>query len=240
MEVHAHTHHGKKKWTEYIWEFLMLFLAVFCGFLAENFREHQIEKQREKQFIISLIQDLKADTANIIDNIAYNKKIIKGKDSLQVLLHQIKANKAGAQYENDFVHLLSTYAVHFRELNFVDNTITQLKNSGSLRLIRNQAATDSIGEYYRLAALCEKQGNVAESYSHESNLSVSSLIDGYNIAHPGGESVLRSKDPDKITDYSNHLGADMGASQNYLNKLINQNTLAEHLIVLLKKEYSLK
>ena len=37
MEVHNHTaadpdsHRGKKKWTHYLWEFLMLFLAVLCG-----------------------------------------------------------------------------------------------------------------------------------------------------------------------------------------------------------------
>lgn len=34
MEVDAHTH-TSKKWTRYFWEFLMLFLVVFCGFLAE-------------------------------------------------------------------------------------------------------------------------------------------------------------------------------------------------------------
>src|SRR5574338_532128 len=181
MEIHQHQNSSAehKKWYHYFWEFFMLVLAVFCGFLAENFREHQVEKQREKQFIRSLLQDLKADTANITDNISLNKNIIKGKDSLQNLLYQMRTNKASPQYENEFVHLLITYGIHFRELNFVDNTITQLKNSGSLRLIRNQAATDSIGEYYRLAALCEKQGNVTESYSHESNLSVSGLIDGY-------------------------------------------------------------
>ena len=41
MEVHKHPHHvtHKKKWGEYILEFLMLFLAVFLGFLAENLRE---------------------------------------------------------------------------------------------------------------------------------------------------------------------------------------------------------
>ena len=49
MEVHAHSHsHGKKNWKNYFWEFLMLFLAVFCGFLAENQREHYVEYQREK------------------------------------------------------------------------------------------------------------------------------------------------------------------------------------------------
>ena len=46
MEVHAHTHTPRKKWTHYFWEFLMLFLAVFCGFLAENQREDMVEHQR--------------------------------------------------------------------------------------------------------------------------------------------------------------------------------------------------
>ncbi len=62
MEVHAHTHTARKKWTHYFWEFLMLFLAVFCGFLAENFREHKIEHKRARQFAISLVNDLSGDT----------------------------------------------------------------------------------------------------------------------------------------------------------------------------------
>jgi len=38
MEVHKHPHNvtHKKKWGEYFLEFLMLFLAVFLGFVAEN------------------------------------------------------------------------------------------------------------------------------------------------------------------------------------------------------------
>ena len=48
MEVHAHTHTSRKKWTHYFWEFLMLSLAVFCGFFAEYQLEHKIEKDREK------------------------------------------------------------------------------------------------------------------------------------------------------------------------------------------------
>src|SRR6187401_2294201 len=69
MEVHAHSHTERKKWTHYIWEFLMLFLAVFCGFLAENQREHMIEHRREKEYMRSLIEDLQTDTANLNGNI---------------------------------------------------------------------------------------------------------------------------------------------------------------------------
>ena len=72
MEVHAHAHtdpaHGgtsRKRFTHYLWDFLMLFLAVYCGFLAENLREHKVETTREKQYIISMIEDLSADTTNL-------------------------------------------------------------------------------------------------------------------------------------------------------------------------------
>src|ERR1700752_1669296 len=86
MEVHANshlasgeTHTARKKWTHYFWEFLMLFLAVFCGFLAENFREHQVEHQREKQYMITMLEDLKADipllNATIRDWNEVNKSI---------------------------------------------------------------------------------------------------------------------------------------------------------------------
>src|SRR5215210_6733179 len=46
MDVHHHTHTPRKKWTHYLFEFFMLFLAVFCGFIAENFREHIVENGR--------------------------------------------------------------------------------------------------------------------------------------------------------------------------------------------------
>src|SRR5512138_2766177 len=76
MEVHHHSHTERKKWTHYIWEFLMLFLAVFCGFLAENFREHQVEKNRASQYIRSFYEDLKNDTTRINNLLAFDEETI--------------------------------------------------------------------------------------------------------------------------------------------------------------------
>jgi hypothetical protein len=47
MEVHhsSHVQHSKK-WKDYLYEFLMLFLAVTAGFFVENQREHFIENKR--------------------------------------------------------------------------------------------------------------------------------------------------------------------------------------------------
>ena len=76
MEVHHHSHSSRKKWTHYFWEFLMLFLAVFCGFLAEYQLEHKIEKDRAKQYISSLYEDLKADTVRLNHLIGYDEEKI--------------------------------------------------------------------------------------------------------------------------------------------------------------------
>src|SRR4026207_1832081 len=86
MEVHAHTHTARKKWTHYFWEFLMLFLAVFCGFLAENFREHQVEHRREKKYIISLIKDVELDITSLQQSAAIRRMYINYYDSLVYLL----------------------------------------------------------------------------------------------------------------------------------------------------------
>ena len=77
-----HTHTPRKKWTHYFWEFLMLFLAVFCGFLAEYQLEHLIEQKREKQFIKALIEDLKLDTIGMNISAERNKRRIMGLDTL--------------------------------------------------------------------------------------------------------------------------------------------------------------
>src|SRR5687767_14705532 len=83
MEVHAHTHTARKKWTHYFWEFIMLFLAVFCGFLAEYQLEHVIENKREKQFIVSLVSEQEVLVAHeyrtvargIFNSLVYDKML---------------------------------------------------------------------------------------------------------------------------------------------------------------------
>ncbi|MBK9569946.1 MAG: hypothetical protein IPO53_08495 [Chitinophagaceae bacterium] len=88
MEVHAHTHTARKKWTHYFWEFFMLFLAVFAGFLAENQREHIVEGHRAKALALSLYNDIKNDTTDLrrISNWETNK--INHIDSLLDLLQK--------------------------------------------------------------------------------------------------------------------------------------------------------
>ena len=144
MEVHAHTHTPRKKWTHYLWDFLMLFLAVFAGFLAENQREHFVENQREKQFINSLIHDVESDTAKLNELIGSRNIRESRLDSLTFLLNSDSAYR----FTKDIYFFgITIPRVTIFQFTPSDGTMQQLKNAGGLRLIRSRMVTDSIIKY---------------------------------------------------------------------------------------------
>ncbi len=146
MEVHHHTHsaHGKKNWRSYFWEFLMLFLAVFCGFLAENQREHMIEHQREKKYIHALTSDLEADISRLKTIIQLRNERALLLDSFITLLN----SKEALQHSN-YLYYYNSFATRGVAFRFtpVDGTMQQLKNAGNLRLVRKSVISDSIISY---------------------------------------------------------------------------------------------
>ena len=85
MEVHAHAHTPRKKWTHYLWEFLMLFFAVTAGFFVENQREHYIEHKSARQYASTMLEDLKADNEALLSGIKTNQLIINKIDTLLFL-----------------------------------------------------------------------------------------------------------------------------------------------------------
>jgi hypothetical protein len=142
MEVHTHTHTPRKKWTHYFWEFLMLFLAVTLGFFVENQREHYIEHRREKQFIRSYHEDLKADIGRLDSLLKGRENRKKMIDSLTVLLDTPDPDLYGKKIYFNARPL--TVALHFFNN---DRTIQQLKNGANLRLIRKQEVSNAIMDY---------------------------------------------------------------------------------------------
>ena len=147
MEVHHHpiaigSHTSRKKWTHYLWEFLMLFLAVFCGFLAENVREHQVEKERAHQYIQSLYEDLKADTTRINQLIAYDEEKINALNNMNTCYDNvIRDMKATA-----CMGVLIRHSRSNRGFVLTDRTLKQLANAGGYRLLSKEDA-DSIIVY---------------------------------------------------------------------------------------------
>jgi len=143
MEIHSHTHTPQKKWTHYLWEFLMLFLAVFCGFLAEYQLEHKIERDREKQFMSSLITDIKEDISYINEQ----QGIYKRKQSLlDSLINMLNGTSAFASTNDLYYYARLASKNDIFPAN--TRTIDQMKNAGGFRLIRNERVSNDIMSYY--------------------------------------------------------------------------------------------
>ena len=143
MEVHAHAHTPRKKWNHYFWEFLMLFLAVFCGFLAEYQLEHKIEKDREKQYMQTFIYDLQNDTATLNAGFPLKDQRIVAIDSV-FLFFEFNPHVTTIP-GHVFRHMYRTlWDRHYRRNS---TTIDQLKNAGGMRLIRKKNVADSIAAY---------------------------------------------------------------------------------------------
>lgn len=147
MEVHTHIsgpdgHRGlRKKWTHYLWEFLMLFLAVFCGFLAENIREHQAEKNKGKEYMLSFYEDLKTDTTRVDEMLLYDDDKIAG-------LNDMEDCYDSTSMDHPSTECMTKLIIHSRanrSFAITDRTITQLANAGGFRLMNKEDADSVLG-----------------------------------------------------------------------------------------------
>ena len=141
MELH-HPHVAKKSFKEYFFEFIMIFLAVTLGFFAENIREHRVEREREIQFMHSLLEDLKIDTTQVSNYIRFYRSIRNYCDSIQLSITHTNIFKNS----NDFYNYTRKLAQYNRYYH-TDRTIQQLKNAGNMRLIRKWNVSNAITEY---------------------------------------------------------------------------------------------
>ena len=246
MEVHAHTHTARKKWTHYFWEFLMLFLAVFCGFLAEYQLEHKIEKDRELQFIKSLTTDL-GDDVKILNAIIEEEH--RGIKSLDTLIDLLNSPLLAKQHGDELYYVAR---IGPRSIPFANNsrTFDQLKNSGGFRLIRKTEASNSIMGYYNQFSWIRL---LEDNYNHEFNnfkQIAAKILDPAILRRQeaGNGTIERSNDNPSLRTYDIEMLKEMAFHTVHMNgsrrsKLLLFEKLkksAEELNLYLKKEYHLQ
>src|SRR5260221_3250327 len=144
MEVHHHSQTTGKKWKHYLWEFLMLFFAVFCGFLAENFREHQVEHAREKEYARALYDELLADSISFTNKM----KARSGKEKdCDYLWSYIKDSSLTTLPKAFYpAYTIVFYLINSYTFEPKDGVLSQLKSSGSLRYFKSTVLQKLFGD----------------------------------------------------------------------------------------------
>jgi hypothetical protein len=208
MEIH-HPHHPthKKNWKEYITEFLMLFFAVTLGFFVENYREHYIERVREKEFLHLIEQDVDMDLRLIDTNLYYRNIRAQIADSLtKIFLDKSYLKNTGSFY------------YHSRRMNVryyferSDAGFQQLKNAGGLRLVTNQKVIQAIQKYEQLIATIDEfeEAEVTSNMDYKNastvvldanvivQMNASKTSNYYSFIEPKNNPPLHSYDKDRL------------------------------------------
>jgi hypothetical protein len=247
MEVPHHSHTdpaysgtSRKKITHYLWEFLMLFLAVFAGFLAENQREHIVEHQRAEQFAHSLLADLKADTAALKIAIAYGEKKIKAIDSF---FSEIELTSG--KWNDTLMYKYGGAAGRIRPFERNSGTYEQMKASGSLRYFHQELA-DLLNKYDAQAKKVVARENIGSKYVMDfynplqveilDSRDVIQIQDGIMPTHP---LVFRKTDKETIAVWINYAAIVQSTQERTSIEYDIMMTEANEIIGALQNEYRL-
>jgi hypothetical protein len=262
MEVHHHPNVEKKNLMEYFLEFLMIFLAVTMGFIAENFRESISDRSKEKGYIISIRKDLEQDTTALNIWIPNLFKRVNDFDTLISLLRLQGINPRGGE-----LYYYARLSTRSRLFSANNNTITELKNSGNFRLIANKNIIDGlinfqkiIDSYLSLNAVDNKESEMLYPllgklfYANIFNTmiktdakasaftvdSVTASLALENLLKPTGNPQLRNHNEDDINQLIFYLHERKSSFVGEIRLLTFQKQNAAALIQLINKEYHLE
>jgi len=245
MEVHHHPHVEKKKFKEYLFEFIMIFLAVTLGFFAENLREHISNRKKEKEYIQSLVEDLKKDTIKINYVVKKITERNKGIDTFLSLL----SDPAIISNSNRLFRLREDLG--FPDFIYTDRTIQQLKNTGELRLIRVVKTSNLIIAYDADARNVLLLDNILNNIIDPVIRSTNHILDfsaikgwtqglGYNnLQIPQEPIALLVKNRDALIEYSNNISDYKRFALGFSRELINLKNEGAMLLAYLQQQYHL-
>lgn len=248
MEVPHHHEQGKKKkkLREYFYEFFMLFIAITAGFYADNIREKFVERNKEHEYMQSMVADLQQDLLNLNSAVAELKPFRDGMDSLVQVCHNKNLNDS-VQAE---LYDLNLQYLRLVPVTFSDRTSSQLKNSGSLRLIRDKLVSDSILNYWQQIDYFNFVASRHENFRIKARELSFKIFDYglYNVDRGFSNSNISSPRPqllpkgnELLIEYANYIQAGRASLVlYYYPPIVKLQSQAEHLIALIKKEYDVQ
>jgi hypothetical protein len=262
MEVHHHPKVDKKNFREYFFEGLMIFLAVTLGFFAESLRENLLEKNKLHGYMEEMVENLKADTLRFHHALSYNENASPNLDSFRYEID----SAANGQIHGNRLYFLSVASGQFSTVLFKEAAISELKNSGSMRLIDDRHLADEILEYYDrwvkaayinsdaldkasdelnhdeqnffYGEYFEKLIKSETTFSYTPDTSIINYINCIKQRNP--PLVLLNSNPADLRKLNNEVIATETSLHNYNSFLRLDLNSADSLISKIQKEYDLK
>jgi len=213
MEVHHHPKVERKRFREYFLEFIMIFLAVTLGFFAENIREKIADERKVRQYVVSMLRDLKSDTENyhMYDSLSLTYCAL-----VDTIFDDTKDTNAESTRLYYVARKLTMSGSFVSGINA--KTYSQMTSTGGFRLIKHQAIADSIALYYELIKSFD---NWAELQRQRINdlIAINDKVFDARGFFSVYKSIERNERPDEVM-------------QKYKFSLINKDTLAMNAVLM--------
>lgn len=224
----------------------MIFIAVTMGFFAEQIREHISDTKREKEYIASMLKELRADSVQLAKVFKDSIRVQK-LDSLALYFLSGDASREAIQK----TYYLGNYIESYTPMIFNRNVLTQLKKGGNMRLIQRLNMVDSLNKLDNIITKCDGQLDVVGKLSLENTKEEFSIFNiSYYIKNKQwikssevyNNPALKylTNDKEKIIKFGANVAFQSSVLENYFYMLKVYSKYSNTLINFLEKEYHLE
>lgn len=224
----------KKSLRKYFFEFSVLFIAVFLGFVAENTRENVSDRQKQTMLLKNLLKDLETDSFRLHGLIEENNRKMVALDSFIKIRHLDFSNTSN----------LVLFYERWKPTNMwgavrYDPTraaLNQLQSTGMLSTVE-PAISANISAYGVLLEYNEFASENYYNHVEETFRMIYEMTDYIAIWNDPPEIPPLKTDEVTLMKFFN-LSADlMWSIEGYIKELKGINNQIAELIVLIKAEY---
>ena len=190
---------GEKKYREYlifgIGEIFLVMIGILLALQVNNLNEKRKEDEQIRKYAKSLAQELEDDIA-MIKIIEYSTKQIAFRiDSLSNYIRDKQIEEI-----SNLIVICLTWNQTYRPYSWNRATLEELKNSGSLRLIKNPELSKKIVKYDTFTRHMDEDYNTDKNESDNAHQILSRVV---NVNYPNIEQLAEmlrvSANPDQLT-----------------------------------------
>jgi hypothetical protein len=161
------------RFKEHFLNFLMLFLAVLLGAVAENLRVKYVENTDEYDYLTALVEDLSQDTARLNTCISSRmEKDVNAQKLISILSVENIENTKDIYYLTRLMTKVETF-------EGVDGTLNQLQFSGGFKVISNKKIVKEINDYLFIKKNINELKKTEEEILIQLRLSSSKIVNAH-------------------------------------------------------------
>ncbi len=155
-------------------EIVLVVIGIVIALQIDSWNDDRLDRIQERAYLASMITDLREDVREIDAAVDGNIVLLSGIDDLLTLLSEPQQDP-GLQ-RNLFIHSV-VYTYWYLEAAFSELTMSQLKYSGDLQLIRDPQIVEGMLRYEQALADCRHQYAEMVNYFHVAEATQKRFLD---------------------------------------------------------------